>query len=104
MLGDLFLKELELVKNDFVPLKLFQLRIDVVFKNGIGFRNFQFFAPDELQTLLPLVLVDTDAGGLLDEAEDLGWPHIYHLGDSTLHDKKVGVVDVEFDGGKKVAH
>ena len=32
----------------------------------------------------------------------LEWLHVEHLGDATLHDEEVGVVDVELHGAEQV--
>ncbi len=34
----------------------------------------------------------------------LGRLHVEHFGDSSLHDKKVRVVDVKLDGSKEILH
>ena len=54
-------------------------------------------------TLLAL-LKHACARGLFHHRQDFGGFHVQDLGDATLHDQKVGVVDVELDALKQILH
>ena len=53
-------------------------------------------------SLVSFLLIETRAGSFFDQAHDLNWFHVCDFGDSTLHDQKVWVVDIELDRAKQV--
>lgn len=85
----------------FFPLEFLKLRDNFLSEYAFNLSKLVVLFENQLQSLLFLRLIETDAGCLLDESEYLLGLHVDDLGHTPLHNKEVRVVDVEFDGAEE---
>ena len=76
---------------------LLEFRLHFLLQNFVVFFDFEVLFLDELQAGGFLLVIKRCATCLLDDAQDLLRLVVDSLGDVTLHDQKVWIVDVEFD-------
>lgn len=66
-------------------------------QEGIDFLQLLILFGHSFECLLLSFFKHSCPCGFLQHREDFDWFHVEDFGDSTLHDEKVGVVDVELD-------
>lgn len=104
LLLNLHLQGFVLLPDLLVALELFEFRLHFLLQNFIVFFDFEVLFLDALQAGGFLLVVKRCATCLLDYAQDLLRLVVDSLGDVTLHDQKVWIVNVEFDAQEQVAH
>jgi len=97
LLLNLHLQGFVLLPDLLVTLELLEFRLHFLLQNFVVFFDFEVLFLDALQAGGFFLVVKRCATCLLDDAQDFLRLVVDSLGDVTLHDQKVWIVDVEFD-------
>ncbi len=97
MLFEGVLITLKYVKIIFFFAQFFELRVNIFSEDLLNLEKLCVLLLDQRYRLLLLSLVQAYPSAFLNQPEDLLRFHVDHLGDTSLHNKEVRVVDVKLD-------